>query len=483
MAQNQQTLYDSTDIFSIFEYSKHLIGKSLSEIIPNEIDEKHGKGGLGQLVEKYYFGYEWNNRSEADFSNAGVELKCTPLKKAKNGQLLIKERLVCSMINYDNEQDINRPFSQSDVYKKCRLMLLLFYLHISGVDIRDLKFIYSVLWTLPEKDLLIMEQDYKKIVAKISTGNAHELSEGDTTYLGACRKGQKGDPDVTYTLQNGTTPPPAPRRAFSLKTQYMRTILQYVQENNIDGSAANLSSFVTGYKNVRYKQLVSVEELQQNDFESIILNRFTPYYGMDYNTICNTIGAAKHPSAKQKYAILSNDIITKVKTRGTNSEMSEEFLKSGITMKTIRLLRTGRVAEAMSFENIDYCSIVEEDDWFSSRLYEIFTTKFLMVVYRQDDNIDDNYSLEKAFFWTMPQNDLNDAATFWSDIKQHVLAGEIAPQYFYKESDDKKFHVRPKGRNANQLTIAPNGEYVKKYCYWFNHNYIRRILEDENINN
>lgn len=107
------------------------------------------------------------------------------------------------MINYDEEQDVNKPFTQSDIYKKCRLMLLLFYLHISGVDVIDLKFIYSVLWSLPEKDLLIIEQDYKKIVEKISTGHAHELSEGDTTYLGACRKGQKGDPDVNYKLKMG----------------------------------------------------------------------------------------------------------------------------------------------------------------------------------------------------------------------------------------------------------------------------------------
>ncbi len=481
MTQDQQILYDSTDIFSIFEYSKQLIGKSLSEVIPNEIYEKHGKGSLGQLVEKYYFGYDWNNRSEADFKDAGLELKCTPLKEARDGKLLIKERLVCSMINYDNEQDVNRPFSESDVYKKCRLMLLLFYLHISGVDIRDLKFIYSVLWSLPEKDLLIIEQDYKKIVSKISTGHAHELSEGDTTYLGACRKGQKGDPDVVYTLRNGVTPPPAPRRAFSLKTQYMRTILQYVQEHNSDGSAVNLSSFVSGYKKVGSEQLVSVAELKQNDFETIILSRFIPYYGMDYDAICDAIGTVKHPTAKHKYAILSNDIITEVKTRGTNSEKSEEFLKSGITMKTIRLLRTGRVAEAMSFENIDYCGIAEEDDWFSSRLYEIFTTKFLMVVYKQDDNKDDNYKLSKAFFWTMPQTDLNDAAIFWANIKQHVLAGEIAPEFFYRESDDKKFHVRPKGRTADQLAIAPNGKYFKKYCYWFNHNYVSEILKQENL--
>ena len=79
-------------------------------------------------------------------------------------------------------------------------MLIPFYLHKEGVPVQHLKFIYDVLWQIPEKDLLIMKQDYEKIITKIKAGKAHELSEGDTTYLGACRKGQKGDADVYYDL-------------------------------------------------------------------------------------------------------------------------------------------------------------------------------------------------------------------------------------------------------------------------------------------
>ena len=35
----------------------------------------------------------------------------------------------------------------------------------------------------------IIKDDYEKIVRKIQNGRAHELSEGDTMYLGACTKG------------------------------------------------------------------------------------------------------------------------------------------------------------------------------------------------------------------------------------------------------------------------------------------------------
>ena len=140
------------------------------------------------MVENIFFQLETNNYAGADFSEAGMELKCTPLKKSKQDDYLIKERLVCNMINYC--EVVKDDFEHSHFYLKCQLMLLLFYLHQSNCDNLDLEFIFSVLWKLPKKDLLIIKHDYEVIIDKIKQGKAHELSEGDTMYLGACRKGQ-----------------------------------------------------------------------------------------------------------------------------------------------------------------------------------------------------------------------------------------------------------------------------------------------------
>ena len=90
--------YDKTDKWSILEYSKKLLGKSLEEtVFPDIIDPKRGKGQLGQLVEVYFFGIENNSRQEADFPDAGLELKVTPLKELKDNSYAIKERLVCTI--------------------------------------------------------------------------------------------------------------------------------------------------------------------------------------------------------------------------------------------------------------------------------------------------------------------------------------------------------------------------------------------------
>ena len=462
--------YDRTNKWSILEYSKKLLGKTLEEVIaPTQIEEFKGKGRLGQLVEKYFFGYDINSNQEADFSEAGLELKCTPLKELTTRVLAIKERLVLTMIDYS--EDHKKPFEESHVYMKCMFMLILFYLHEAGVPVQQLKFIYSILWQIPDKDLLIMKQDYETIIGKIKAGKAHELSEGDTTYLGACRKGQKGDSDVFYTLPNGkNADTPAPKRAFSLKTQYMRTILEFAKKSGGQGTY-NTSAIVGGYG----PQLITEQELQTKSFEDILLDRFKPYYGLTYNELVERLGCAG-TKAKSKYFLVANEILTEKGSRGVDVTKAEEFMKSGIIIKTIRLKASGRSAEAMSFENINYFDIMNEDDWYESRLYDIFTGRFLFVVFQENENKET--VLKKSFFWTMPVQDLEIAEGYWKNIRDNVRANKISPDYFYKASDHKKFHVRPKAKNAADVAQNPHGGTVKKYCYWFNQDYIREIVEN-----
>lgn len=92
-----------------------------------------GKGALGQMVENIYFLLETSNNPASDFSEAGIELKCTPLKKSKNDECLIKERLVCSMINYCECGRVwNATMQKKGVY--CWLSKRLCYCREGGGD-------------------------------------------------------------------------------------------------------------------------------------------------------------------------------------------------------------------------------------------------------------------------------------------------------------------------------------------------------------
>ncbi|MGN1353823.1 MAG: Sau3AI family type II restriction endonuclease [Alloprevotella sp.] len=462
--------FDRKDKLSIFNYSKKLIGHCLRDYTPKAI-ERNGKGGLGQLVEEILFGYEVNQNPEADFSEAGIELKCTPLKLNKQAGFSIKERLVCGMINYKN--DWNKSFEESNFYKKCLVTLLLFYLHQKSTSRLDLKFIFSVLWKLPEKDLLIIRQDYDIIIDKIRKGLAHTLSEGDTMYLGACRKGQKGD----SLMQQYASKINAPRRAWCLKTAYMRILLDEVKQNHTNGSYTNLSL----KDNDKHSELVAMEELRNQNFDDLIINRFTPYLKKDYVEFCKLID--REPSnSKQKYFYMANSIAGRGQVGNINR--AEEFLKAGITMKTIRVQKNGRIKESMSFENIDYDEIYECDKWYDSRLYELFSSRFLFVIFKEKEGEislsngqkEQRYVLDDVFFWTMPQEDLNNAESFWQNIRSCVTNNMIDSHYFWKIGDKKNFHIRPKGKDSNDLDENPNGGFVKKYCYWFNSEYVEKLI-------
>lgn len=470
--------YNPQSAESIFHFSRGLLHKSLADAVrdvddsikPEEITLK-GKGGLGQLVEKFYYGYEPNNDPRPDFPEAGVELKTTPLKRNKQGGLSIKERLVCDMIDFCAVVDV--PFEKSLFYGKSLLMLIIFYLHVKGKALRDLEFLYSVLWQLKDKDLLIIKHDYETIVNKIREGKAHELSEGDTMYLGACRKGQKGDKLRKQPFSDIG----APSRAFSLKPAYMRTILEFVCMSDRDMATNTSIPIKEGL------ELVSAEELEKASFEDILIRRFMQFKGKDYRQIASSFGMRVHTGEKSRYARVTKRIMTE----GLHDfEDAEEIRKAGIIVKTIRLEADGNIKESMSFENIDYNEVYETAEWTESRWYEIVTSRFLFVIYRAVcsesggwEN-ETRYVLDKVFFWTMPTDDLLRAEEYWENIRANVIHDTLQNETnsFWKLRDKRYFHVRPKAQTSRDKCTSPvSGLEVPKKAYWFNGEYVKRIIQ------
>ena len=469
--------YNPKDVASIFAYSRELLHRSLAEVMPaidasvtiDEI-EQDGKGGVGVLVEKYFFGYKPNSDPRPDFPEAGLELKVTPLKKLKNDELAIKERLVCDMIDY--MEIVDEEFENSRFCTKSMLMLILFYLHINGCSKKDLTFLYSVLWQIKGKDLLIIKQDFITIRDKVRRGLAHELSEGDTLYLGACRKGQKGDFLRTQPFSDIE----APRRAFSLKPAYMRTILDFVRDSGSD-MATNTEM------QVQKMQLVSEQELRCGTFEDILTGRLMTFKGCDYRQIAEQFGMTVKATEKSKLARVTKRILLE----GLNDfNDAEEIRKAGIIVKTIRVEQNGAIRENMSFENIDYDEVWANDEWLDSRWYEIVTSRFMFVVFRESPNADwgaeKRYVLDNMIFWTMPAHDLQMAEDYWENIRQNVVNDTLSDtnNTFWREADKKLFHVRPKAQTSRQKYTSPlSGIEVPKKCYWFNRKYVKQIINEE----
>ncbi len=439
-----QLPYDVTSADSIYEYSKGLSGKTLAEVvdIPSELIENvRNKGDLGAMVERYYFKYEPNSKHEADFAEAGIELKTTGVKRRSDGTYQAKERLVLTMINYLQLAD--EDWANSSLLAKCQLMLILFYLYEKGLPVFDRRFVLEpLLFRIPVEDLIIIKQDWEIIQAKVRLGKAHELSEGDTYYLGACRKGSGGPNEILR--EQPLAGPKAKSRAFSLKPNYVNRILS--------GHATEAGA-------------LSPTDIIEFGIEEATQKKFEPYLGMSVDDIANRLDFFKKgKNDKAYYKNLTMRIL------GGSKLATPELDKGGIELKTIRVNKNWIPEEAMSFPGFKYMEIIDEQ-WEDSLFFAKIEQKFLFVIYRYGE--DGVLRLQKVKYWNMPYADRKEAHRVWEDTKRRVaLNAKDLP----KSLESSVAHVRPKAQNAKDVIPTPQGELLLKKCFWLNKGYIAKQI-------
>lgn len=414
---------------------------------------KVGKGAIGSVLEESWFGYSINSESEPDFKEAGVELKATPYIYTSKG-LRAKERLVCNIINYMEEYKCT--FLTGSFWRKCNTMLLMSYEHRPGIPKGDFTIDKATLFSFPTEDLAIIEKDWETIVGKIKAGKAHELSEGDTLYLGACTKGATAG----SVRQQPFSDLPAKQRAFSLKQSYMSYIL---------------TSYIFGDKTdehiIKDPALLRIQSL-----EAYILEKVKPYLGktqMQLLQAFNLSTAAKN---------INELILARILGVSGHISATEEFQKAGIIPKTIRVNLNGSITEDMSFPTFNFKKLVKED-WEDCEFKVMLEqTKFLFVVFRFNEN--NELIFNRIMFWNMPEHDLEEVKAVWERtvavLKQGVEFRTVGKRTFNnlpKASENRVSHVRPHARDARDTQELPTGGCMPKQCFWLNRRYIREQLE------
>lgn len=448
---------------SIFNYAKTLKNKSFKDVINSDpnLDELEknllfevynnpgSKGSLGQLMEKHFFFYDPNSNSEADFSEAGVELKVTPYLKTSKGELRAKERLVLSIINYLEDYK-EEDFLKSHVYKKCALMLLIYYLYEPNKSRLDYIMNYIDLFHFPEEDLEIIKNDYKIIIDKIKVGKAEEISEGDTNYLGACTKGANS----SSLREQPFSDVKAMQRAFCLKNSYMTYILnKYIANNDTDSESIIKDASV----------------LKEKSLEDYIISKLEPYYNKDVELLKHKFNIPYSFLNKSFTYLLAKGMLNVV------NDKIEEFEKANIQIKAIRLRPDGMPKESMSFPAFKYTEIVNED-WYNSKLYETFsTTKYLFMIYQYTD--DGTLIFKKAMFWHVPAKDLNsEIRRVWEETVERIKKNKY--NNLPRITESPILHVRPHAQNANDTYPTLDGKQAIKKCFWLNASYIKKQIEE-----
>lgn len=411
-----------------------------------------GKGAIGTVLEESWFGYTPNSESEPDFPEAGVELKATPYLKTRSG-IRAKERLVCNIINYMTEYQ--KTFKTSDFWHKCETLLIMSYEHKPDEPKGDFTIDRAILFSYPTEDLIIIEQDWQKIIAKIKAGQAHLITEGDTLYLAACTKGT----NALSVRQQPFSDIPAKQRAYSLKSSYMTRVL---------------NSYIFGTEEDEHI-IKDWRVLTTSSFEDIIIERLKPNYGKTVARLCayySLLTGAKN---------VNELLLSKMLGIEGRASQTNEFKNANIVPKTIRIQENGTIKESMSFPTFKFTEIIKED-WETSELREMLEpVKFMFVIFKE--NSSGEYVFERVMFWNMPAQDLEEVQHVWERtvaiIKDGVKLeydGRVMRNNLPKQSENRVAHVRPHGKDSNDTYPLPDGRSMTKQCFWLNRTYIESVV-------
>ena len=437
--------YDASSVDSIVKHARKLKGKSLSQVadLPSHVSDSKNKGKLGDLVEKYWFEiFPSNVNHLPDFADAGVELKTTGVKQGKNGEYRAKERLVLTKINPVQIRD--EHWGSSTFLKKCRLLLVLFYLYEKEKPEIEREFVLEPklmdILKLEPQELTQIIHDWTVIRDKCVAKLAHELSEGDTTYLKACRKGSGGDGE-SQTVQ-GDESPLAKGRAFSFPASFITRQL------------ANDSS--------EFTRLVEGDD---QTVEESARTKIEPYLGKPLSEIWNKIDFKS--TAKNKNSLLVKALLT-----GATKDPLE-FVNAGIVMRTITLSRRGVPTEDMPFSAFDPIELVQEN-WENSSLSDDLENRYWLVVFQQNQSGDD-LILRSAGFWTMPYRDRLTAQNVWAETIEKFKSGDYGS--LPKLADSPIVFVRTHGKNREDKVLTVRGDYTERRSFWIGKHYLANVIE------
>jgi hypothetical protein len=332
-------------------------------------------------------------------------------------------------------------------------------LHQPDFDILDYLIKLVDEWSFPSTDLEIIKKDWETITKKIADGKAHELSEGDTFYLGACTKGA----NALSVRKQPFSEIPAKQRAYSFKQGYV---------NHIIASIASEPTEIYG------KLIPSVAVAKKKTIEEIVIDKFKPYYGKTIEEILAITEVEINTTAKSFYANLTKAIL------GIELDKEvEEFEKAEIIVKTVRLKENDLPKEDISFPNFKYEEIVNQE-WDDTDFKDILEHKFLFVFYQFDN---EELVLRKVKFWNMPYADILEAEKVWIKTKEIVKKGNIVKEVkngirytnFPNKSFNSVSHVRPHATDAEDTFPLPTKDKLTKakeytkHCFWLNNTYVK----------
>ena len=300
-------------------------------------------------------------------------------------------------------------------------------------------------------DELIIKNDYEIIKEKVAKGFAHLLSEGDTSYLGACTKGATSNDRTHQPASNILAKP----RAFSLKNSYMTGILR--------------SMYLTlDVDNVEYK---TIEEYVFAQIQKFIgKTQLDIYYNLTGNKYENKI-------PKNLGKMISDKAIGKDKELPSKNDL---FLKTNYIIKNLPVNENGYPLERMSFKNLvlsDFNDTWEDSSWKS--YFEEVT--IIVLCYEGNSKIKNGFRVLKDIKKiSFNENDIDLFGRTYDMVRNAIINRDISKLPYPNKFFGQVLEVAPKGVKGDDAYKNFFKKDITKVCFMISKDFLCKKLSEDN---
>lgn len=358
--------YDMTKIESIYEYALQMQNQKISDIVKEaEKKESADKGEIGNLIQECYFGIPRNPSIEPDFPEAPLELKTFGYWETKRAD----QRLALSAIDYmDYQKKVS--FEESHMYKKCHNMLFVIYLLQTGQLRIESEIKYLRLYEFEKivaSDMEQIKRDYYIITKKIMEGKASELSEGDTEFLGAARRGGKNSKKQDAPKGDKALP-----RRFAFKQSYMSYLVrEYIVPEKDFAQTIYPKKKQCEIKIPRGKSfedwLNAIDEKwSAKTVRKIVASKSKSVNGLKVN-------------GKDAFSRIGLSLL------GIKSNADAYLMKTHTVVKSIRINKKRQIKEKISFPTFEIADVINQD-WEESEVFRYLSEqRFLLQIFVEEE--------------------------------------------------------------------------------------------------
>lgn len=433
----------------LLTHTQTFMGKTFAEIDTLGLFETAGKdkGIFGKIIETGGYGYELNSNPAADFENLGIELKVTGYVKNSRGYKA-KERLSLSMIDY--EKIVFEEYNFSKLLFKNKRLLMIWYEYDRSKEKKDFVVTHYNLYDMSQDDD-VFENDFNLIKQKVLDGKAHLLSEGDTSYLGACTKGGAQSKPRKQPYSDILAKP----RAFSLKNAYMTGVLRRL----LDGT-------IPAFETVR--ELTALDYLNQ---------RYQKYFGWTQLEILQDITGETYEGRVPKNLgkMISDAVVGKDTELKTKHDL---FTKTEFIIKNTPVNSKLYPVERLSFRNLrlsEFESPWEESDW--KQYFEQVT--ILLVCYEaQNSSVKNGYRTLKGIKQlAFTDADLESFRQTYECVHQAILQKDVSLLPYPGSFEGQVLEVAPKGQGGDDAYNHFFEKDTTKVCFMLTKEFVKMKID------